>query len=434
MLTDARSRRLAAILTALLLPAALFAYRLAIPVRYMPPEGGSRLFVPIPVLYVLPILAGLIAMLADFAAVRRVAKTRWAWIGFACLAIDVAVYLFAGYTERSFKLTSALVLPVFAMLGSILVGVYLQKWRPRAVDGLLATAMAVSVVASVAQLTQRAGLSTPVGRWMVAWDEFAADRFHNVVHLSRAEGFELNPNIFAPMAVVGVIWALFGMPKGRLRTVTLVSAILITVLSMSRTIMLVMVAILAVVVVREISSERLKGAAPLLLRIGIILAVLLAGMLLLRFGPYEISDRGLVRRSEGIEIETPETDLGVGSRIDAWRSSWEAIKDNPWGHLEGYREFTKPLSHPHNEVLFRLLYGGPLWLFVHLAFLAWLAFWLSPASHRWTGPAIAAALAVNGITEPLFKMVPYTVLLYVIVGALVWEKLAGSQTRSSHSA
>ncbi len=115
------------------------------------------------------------------------------------------------------------------------------------------------------------------------------------------------------------------------------------------------------------------------------------------------------------------------------RASAKAIARNPWGHFERSKEVTAPLPHTHNEALFRLLYAGPLWLAAHAVFLLWLALWLKSRRYPWAGVAIALALFINGLTEPLWPMFPYLILLYLIIGAMMWAKSVEQANRAGDS-
>jgi len=431
MRIDARLRLIAVAFAVALLPATLFAYRLAVPVRYHPAAGGDRLFAAIPVLFVLPILAGLLAVMLDFPAMKRVLRMPWAWIGIACLSADIFVYTLGGFSQRSFKLTSTLTLPYLASMGALFTGIYLWKWRPAALHGLIATSTIASALAGVAQLTQRAGFTSPFGRWMVLWDEAASETFHTTIHFSRAQGFELNPNIYSPAAVVGVLWAIFGMPRGWLRVATLIASSVIAVLSQSRTTILVIIVLLGIEILREAVKFGLLKAGKRFAKVLVIIAILVAGLLVVRFGPMVVTETGLEQQSEGIVVTPPTAEASMAGRFAAWQSNIRAIKANPWGYLEGFRPLSKPLAHPHNEVLFRLLYAGPLWLMVHIVFLVWLATWFTIDAHKWIGYALAAILFVNGLTEPIYQMRPYFVLLYVIIGAMMWAKTAEAEPETA---
>jgi hypothetical protein len=133
-------------------------------------------------------------------------------------------------------------------------------------------------------------------------------------------------------------------------------------------------------------------------------------------------------------LSDPMSDESISSRAGAWVASAEAIGAWPWGHFERSRFILKPLSHPHNEFLYRVLYGGPLWLLVHLAFLVWLWRALDPPGMRWIGIAIATSLMVNGITELLNRMHPFTVLLYLVIGAALWRMVEPSDEETPETA
>lgn len=420
----------ALLVTTALSIAALLANRLALPATYKLPDGG-RSFIVIPVPYLLAVLAGLIAWVSDPGPWRRVMRTRWGWVAAACLAADAAVFAYAGWVERSFKVTAMLTLPSLASLGALVAGAYLWKWRPRMLDGLVAVTVTLSAIAGVLQITERAGLSTPPGRLMASWDAHAAEILRATIHYPRAQGFELNPNVYAPFAAIGLIWALFAMKPGWVRGTILASSMVIVVLSQSRTVLLVVLAVVVLAVARGVRTGTFgAGGKARMFRGLALIALTAAGLLFMRYGPITIAENGGGVVEQHAEIVEPNSTLdpSMAGRVEAWKSASRAIAANPWGYLQDYPKYSTPLSHPHNEVLFRLLYAGPPWLAVHLIFLAWLLFWLHPPKHRWFGPVVAVALIVNGITEPLFKMSPYTVLLYALIGAMAWETAAGSST------
>jgi len=411
---------------ALLAPATLLASRVTLQARYVPGAGGARVPISIPVLYLLPVVAASVVLLVDADTLRRIIRTPWAWVGFACVAYDTAVRLGSGLTERSLKLAALLTLPYLASLASLAVGAFLWRRRPEAVHWLVSGSVIASALAGVLQMAERYGLPTVLGRWLVAWDALAAQQMRTPLNPSRAAGFELNPNVYAPMAVVGLVWALFCMKPGFLRSVTVVASMVIVVSSQSRTALMVMAAVALVALVMHLreSGWRLRFAAVAKVAAGLALAaVALVG---LRYGPATIGPEGVVvQSSRGVEIPAAAYDQSFVDRVTSWKTTARAIASHPWGAGEDYKLYSAPLPHPHNEALFRLIYAGPLWLVVHMVFIAWLALWLRPPEYRWIGIALAVVLLVQGLTEVLFTMRPYMVLLYLIIGAMMWARTGG---------
>jgi len=421
-LNDTRWRLSATVLAALLLPAVLFAYRLALPVRYVAPGSGDKVFTMIPALYLVALLAALVVVLVDSETLRRVVGVRWAWVGFACLAADAAVYLLAGWSERSLKLAAALALPSLASLACLAVGAFLWRRRPGALHGLVAASVIASAVAGVLQMAERSGLSTPPGAWLVAWDRFAAERFLTSVNPSRAQGFELNPNMYAPMAVLGLLWALLVMGRGRLRTATVVASIAIVIASQSRIALLIGALLLTVATAQWVANNRRAPALGAVAKIALGATLVVIALMVARYGPVAVTESGVVRQPAGIEIPSGLSDESMTGRFEVWHSTAAAIAKHPWGVLQDYRRFTAPLSHPHNEALFRLLYAGPLWLAVHAILIVWLALWFRLRAYPWIGVAFALVLFAQGLTEVLFTKHPYTVLFFLMVGAMMWEQ------------
>ncbi len=230
-----RSRRLALWFALLLLPCILLARR--VPFFIQPSIAGVIVWPLLPVLYLIPILAALHSLLADPAGAHQVLRLPGAWVVFACLGADLFVYILGAWKAQSAPLGVDLVLRVIPSMAAILIGMFMWKWRPTVLHGLVATSVIISAVAGLLQMSQRAGLDTLPGRWFLAWDTAKVSNL--AMNYNRAQGLETNPNIYSPMAAVGVLWALFGMPKGPMRTATLGSSVVISVLSQSRTTMLV---------------------------------------------------------------------------------------------------------------------------------------------------------------------------------------------------
>lgn len=395
--------------------------------RYVPADGGSRVFVVIPALYVLALIAAAIVVLVDTETVRRTTRDKLAWIGFACLAVDAAVYLLAGWSERSFKLAASLALPSLASLSCLVVGAFVWRHRPRALHVLVATSVILSAIAGVLQMAELSGFSTPPGVWMTTWDRVAAEWLVAAVNPTRAQGFEFNPNMFAPMAVLGLLWAMMVMPPGKLRVATIAGAVTIVITSQSR---VALVIGLLLTVLAAIQHAATTGST---IRRSTVAKIALAGMVVVialvaaRYGPLKVTGSGI--SAQPIEIEMPDTfvDESLQGRFAVWGSVAEGIVANPWGVLQEYREYTAPLAHPHNEALYRLLYAGPLWLAAHAILLLWLALWIRPRSYPWIGVAFASVLFAQGLTEVLYTMHPYTVLLYSMVGAMMWQQAEESR-------
>ncbi len=421
-LNDTRWRSLAIVLATLLLPAALFAYRIALPVRYVDPQGGSRVFVVIPVLYLLALFAGLVVVFADKDTVRRVTHVRLAWIGFACLAADAAVYLLAGWSERSLKLAASLALPSLASLSCLAVGAFLWRRRPSALHGLVAISVIASAIAGVLQMAELSGFSTPPGVWMTTWDRVAAEWLVAAVNPTRAQGFEFNPNMFAPMAVLGLLWAMMVMPPGKLRIATIAGAVTIVITSQSRVALVIGLLLTILAAIQHAATTGSTIRRSTVAKIALAAVVVVVALVAARYGPLRVTGSGI--SAQPLEIEMPDTlvDESLQGRFAVWGSVAEGIVQNPWGVLQEYREYTAPLAHPHNEALYRLLYAGPLWLAVHAILLLWLALWIRPRSYPWIGVAFASTLFAQGLTEVLYTMHPYTVLLYLMVGAMMWQQ------------
>jgi len=412
----ARSRQLALWFAILLLPCILLARR--VPFFIQPSFAGVIVWPLLPVLYLIPIVVALHSLFADPAGVRQVVRLPGAWVVFAYLGADLIVYILGAWKANSAPLGVNLVLRVIPSMAAILIGGFIWKWRPAALHGLVATSVISSAIAGLFQISQRAGLDSLPGRWLLAWDTAQLDEL--AVNYNRAQGFELNPNMYSPMAAVGVLWALFGMPKGPLRSATIAASVVISILSQSRTTMFVILGVMAVSAVSEWSGRRPARFRKHAFLLATVVAALAVGLIASRFGPIVLTPAGPVSQKAAINI-APPADIG---RLDVMRASVAAIAKNPWGYFERSHEITAPLWHTHNEALFRLLYAGPLWLAAHAVFLLWLALWLKSRRYSWTGVAIAVALFINGFTEPLFPMFPYLILLYLIIGAMMWTKAA----------
>ena len=412
----ARLRQLALWFAILLLPCVLLARRF--PLFIQPSFGGVAVWQALPVLSLIPILVALHSLFADPTGVRRVLRLPGAWVVFACLGADLFVYILSAWKAHSAPLGVDLVMRVIPSTAAILIGVFMWKSRPAALHGLVATSVISSAIAGIFQMSQRAGLDTLPGRWLLAWD--TAQLSELAMNYSRVQGFETNPNMYSPMAAVGILWALFGMPRGPLRSATIAASVVISVLSQSRTTMLVILGLMAVSAVGEWSGRSPVHLRKHVLLLATIVGALAVGLIAVRFGPVALTPAGPVSQNAAINTSQP-ADIG---RLDAMRASVDAIAKNPWGYFERSHEITAPLWHPHNEALYRTLYAGPLWLAAHAVFLLWLALWLKSKRYPWTGVAIAVALFINGFTEPLYPMYPYLILLYLIIGAMMWTKSA----------
>lgn len=414
----------AVVFAALLLLPALLAERLSIPLTYVMPDG-DRVGILLRALYLIPVFTGAASVLLWPQVFASVLRRRYAAIGLALVAADLGVYLLAGALEGSAKATLALSIAPAASVGALLTGVAIFRAAPAALDWLIAAATTLSAVVGGFQLAEFFELSTPLGRAIMDWDLATAEAFGTTVAWRRAEGFAMNPNMYTPLAIVGFIWAIFGGRSGAVRWVTLVASSAIAVFGQSRTTLIVLVLLLLLALVRGAltGSRRVSPARVAAVSAGVALvtAVLGAGVLVGRASG-TLPERVVAAT---VSVRTlfadPMGDESVSSRAGAWSASAEAIGKWLWGHFERSRFILKPLSHPHNEFLYRVLYAGPLWLLVHLAFLVWLWRELDPQDMRWIGIAIATSLMVNGITELLNRMHPFTVLLYLVIGAALWR-------------
>ena len=408
---------------ALLVPT-LFAERLGAPVHYVLPDRSGQGVLGLAIVYLIPILTGTLSLLAYPEAFSRVLGMRYAWVGPACLATDVAVYFASGLLERSFKAALVLPLAACASFGAVLTGIAMFKAAPAAVDFLVTTALTISALVGGFQMSEAFGYTTPIGHWIVRWDQAAAHDLGTTIAWRRAEGFSTNPNIYTPLAIVGFIWAIFGPQKGPSRWLTLGSASAIAVFGQSRTTLVVIAALLVLALVRLLYARMRETRKRRALVIVVVMLVLAGAVMAGRSTEAGSAGAGAGPSRALIAVRQLLTDPGsdpqVAARVDVWELSVRAIAQRPWGWFERFADQVGPYYHTHNEFLFRLLYAGPLWLLAHLVFLGWLWVWLRPKTMRWIGIAISIALLLNGVTEPLRLMLPYTVLLYAVIGCAMW--------------
>lgn len=414
----------AAVFAALLILPALLAERLGLPISYILPDG-DRVGIVLRLLYAIPVATGALSLLMMPEAFAKVLRLRYAAVGVACVAADLVVYLLSGALEKSAKATLSLSIAAAASLGALLTGVVLFRVAPVALDWLIASATSVSAVVGAFQVAEFYGHSTAVGRLIAAWDQSTAEAAGSMVAWWRAQGLATNPNMYTPFAIVGFIWALFGGRTGPSRWVTLAASGAIALLGQSRTTLVILVILLLLAVIRDMSTGKHRQSLRRVMMIsaGVLVAggLLVMGVIVGR-APGNGAERMAFAAGSVREILVdPLSDESVAARFAVWESTAKAIGEKPWGHFERSRFILKPLSHPHNEFLYRVLYAGPLWLLAHLVFLVWLWVRLRPRGMRWIGVAIAVSLLVNGITEPLNRMHPYTVLLYLVIGAAMWR-------------
>jgi hypothetical protein len=407
-------------LAALLILPMLLAERLAVPVRYVLPDHSGRELIALRLLYLIPVITGLLSVVIVPDAFARVFRSRVAFIGPACLAIDIVVFFAAGVLERSFRAALAFPIASAASIGALLTGIALYHLVPRAIDYLVATATSVSAVVGGFQMSEAYGFHTPVGVAIVNWDRATAHTFHTHIAWMRAEGFAQNPNMYTPFAIVGFIWALFGTPRPAARWLILGSSLAVALLGGSQTTLSVLAVLVALFVLREAARRMPPKAAQLLVWAAVAIAVIggLAAVGILASRSAELANGG---SATALVATSGVPEDGIESRLVVWGLAVDEARQNPWGTFGRTIDRLKPYSHAHNEVLQRLLYAGPLWPLVYLVFLGWILVWLRPRSMQWIGVAIFLALLLNGTTEPIDRMHPYTVLLYVIIGAAMWQ-------------
>lgn len=431
------SRGTAIVFAAALLLPSLLAERLGIPLSYVLPDRSGRGGLILSLLYLIPILTGALSLLLTPETFSRVLKMRYAWVGLACVATDVVVYTLSGVLERSFQAVLALPLAATASVGAILTGIALYRALPSAIDWLLATATTLSAVVGGFQTAEYLGYSTLPGSLIVMWDEASAERLNTVIAWRRAEGFAMNPNMYTPLAIVGFIWALFGTAKGPLRWVILAASSAVAVFGQSRTTLIVLVLLLVIALIKRFRSSGRRIPHPALVITGVasvlVAALLVAGVMAGRSSEGSSFSLSRAVATTGELLANPFADPSIVARTAGWTKATDAIARNPWGYFHRSSKQVAPLSHAHNEFLYRVLYAGPLWLLAHLVFLVWLWAWLRPRRMSAIGVAIAVALLVNGITEPLARMHPFTVLLYLIIGAAMWSIAEETAPDRAHS-
>lgn len=429
-------RVMAVVFAALLILPVLLAERLAIPITYVLPDGG-RVGILLRLLYLIPIATGALSLLVMPEVFAKVLRVRYAAVGVVCILADLGVYLLSGVLEKSVKATLSLSIATAASMGAVLTGIALFRIMPAAIDWLIATATSISAVVGAFQVAEFYGYSTTVGRLIANWDQSAAEAVGSTVAWWRAQGLAMNPNMYTPFAIVGFIWAVFGARTGPTKWITLVSSAAIALLGQSRTTLTILVILLLLALIRAMRfgehRQDLRRATMITAGVLVVGSLLAAGVI---FG--RASGSGAERMTSAAEsvrvlLADPLADESIAARVAVWESTVKAIGERPMGHFERSRFILKPLVHPHNEFLLRALYAGPLWLVAHLVFLTWLWVWLRPQGMRWIGVAIAVALLVNGITEPLNRMHPFTVLLYLVIGAAML-RMAEEEPTSPSSA
>jgi O-antigen ligase len=115
-------------------------------------------------------------------------------------------------------------------------------------------------------------------------------------------------------------------------------------------------------------------------------------------------------RSEASELTTGRTDL--------WIYSLRTIKKHPFGTGQPFKAIKKR-NHAHNDILNRLVTGGPLSLFCYLALIFWLLFCVTtPAAERF-GFNVGIVTFVVGLLDGVIVIAAWVPLAFFILGMLV---------------
>ncbi len=362
--------------------------------------------------YLLPFVAGMVALALDPKVLGRLRSTKWWWVPLVVIGADTVVALITGAVTHSWLVGLSAAMPSMAALGALFAGITLITWDRRLVDYAVSATALVSAAAGVEQMLRRNNYIVPyLGEWFAAFDRYAVRITRGAqFDLVRAEGLDVNPNNYALLGVVALIWALFIMRKGYLRTTTITAALLVVVLAQSRTIFL---AVLAVGLIALIDLKRRRTTIREFARVAGTVAVIVAivgvsaAALFGRASLLTYVSR--VSSAAAVASKGSSADPSFRGRVRVWKRALPLIARRPQGYYStaGLRLGGSLDS----EYVWRLIIGGWLYFVVFGALLAWLVFALRPPSSPLFGAALAATLAVVGIT-----LVPTQILGYVVFG------------------
>lgn len=377
------------------------------------PDSGALPLGTLVIIYIAAVLAwrGKGPHLMNYLVSSGLPVVAWALAGAALivagLIVGFPVRTLAGIIP-SLGALSALVIGATSGFNNTDVGLVIRK----SLIPLLWFAAAVGLI----QFLHHSGIPMPGSQDVVTYMESRAEELGRILIYGRAIGVYSNPNTFALLGGIALMFALSGHPSRAIeRAAIAIPAIAIIGMSQSRATIIAVILSLLVHYARELFLSRsVKIPAPRgVITLGF--SLVLAWAAVVQFAP-TVHDALIIRVSRLLEALTAggPADPGVAGRFNFWEAGIADFVDRPLGTLGPPQMVIN--SGIDNEYLFTLLQGGV----VYLALLGWVMVAAVRTAVRVESSPMPLALPLYllfvGVSQVVTQTIP-AVLFWAILGA-----------------
>ena len=370
-----------------------------------------------------------------FAAAKR------CWPVVALTLFDLAFLVFAYLTRKANPLVETLppgrwwanyFLLTLSMPAALLLGVVNRKAGNRKIGIALLVILGVAFVVAAAEYLHLSGHHNIIGGWLLNLNTKTGHLYPvwqwAPPEAVRAQGLNSNPNCFAFVAAIGACWAVASRGMRSLRMSVLLLSIGCILISGTRSVLFSLLCVGAVFVIIQLRAHTFGSwlrthRSLLLITVGGIL-ILAATFAVTGGGVFPSVSRSvdtvttLATESEAKTSDNTQASSDITSgRTVRWKNALISIIHHPLGTGQPYPLTTRQ-AHAHNDILNRLMTGGPLSALLYCAVLFWFLFCLATPEAPRFGVYIGIFMLVTGLIDSLFVNYPFVQPVLFIAGVL----------------
>jgi len=317
------------------------------------------------------------------------------------------------------------------MPAALFLGIINRSAGNRRIGIALLIILGVDFVVATAEYLQLSGYHNVIGQWLLNFNTKTGRLYPLWQWVPpepvRAQGLNSNPNCFAFIAAIGACWAIAARGMRSLRMSVFLLSIGCILISGTRSVLFSLLCVGVVFVIIQIRAHTFRSW----IRTHRSLLLITIGGILLLFAAFAVAGGGvfpgvsrsvdtvttLATESEATTSSAQASADVTSGRIVRWKHALTSIIHHPLGTGQPYPLTTKQ-AHAHNDILNRLMTGGPLSALLYCAVLFWFLFCLATPEAPRFGLYIGVFMLVTGLIDSLFVNYPFIQPVLFIAGVL----------------
>ena len=369
------------------------------------------------------------------------------WPLIALTAFDVAFLIFAYLTSKTNPLVTFLppgrwwanyLFVILAAPAAFFLGYTNRTMGSKRFGIALLVILGFAFIIAAAEYLNLSGYQNPIGQWLLYFNKETRHLYGVWKWLPpgpvRAQGLATGPLFFAFPAAIGMCWALSVRGIKGIRIAILLIGLVSIMLSGSRAALLGIVLILMLSVALQIKKQTFRAwfraHRKILIGMGAGLIALVIVFSLVGKGTFQSLDRSVetvtvaVNDTKTEVTGKAETDSSqeasdiTSGRIALWRTVVSLIIKHPLGTGQPVYSMLKR-AYAHNDLLDRMVTGGPISVLIYCSVLFWFLFALKTPRAPYFGLYAGLLILIVGMFEGLFSHVACLPPVWFISGMLV---------------